>query len=92
MEIRRGAYGPPQAGKLSNDLLVKRLEVHGYIQAKTTPGLLTHQTQHIRFCLVVDNFGVEYVGEHNARYLINTLKQCYNIEEDWEVKVFLILI
>ena len=82
-------YGLPQAGKLSNDLLATRLEATGYVQAKTTPGLWSHKTRPIRFCLVVDDFGVEYVGEENAKHLINTLKQYYNIEEDWEGTSFL---
>ena len=55
VEIRRGAYGLPQAGKLSNDLLATRLESAGYVQAKTTPGLWSHKTRPIRFCLIVDD-------------------------------------
>lgn len=38
VEIRKRAYGLPQARKLSNKLLMKRLEAHGYLQAKTMPG------------------------------------------------------
>ena len=89
MEIRRRAYGLPQARKLSNNLLATRLEAAGYIHAKTTLGFWSHKTRLIRFCLVVDNFGIEYVGEENTRHLINTLKQYYNIEDNWDSNSFL---
>ena len=84
-----GVYGLPQAGKLFNDLLTTRLEAAGYIQAQNTPGLWSHKTRPIRFCLVVDNFGVEYVRDKNAIHLIDTLKQYYNIEEEWDGTNFL---
>jgi hypothetical protein len=34
--------------------------------------------------LVVDDFGVKYVGEEHAHHLINTLKEHYAIDVDWE--------
>ena len=42
MRIIRGIYGLPQSGKLANDLLKKRLEIHGYHEVKHTPGLFKH--------------------------------------------------
>jgi hypothetical protein len=39
-----------------------RLEAEGYYEAATTPGLWRHKWQPIQFCLIVDDFGVEYVG------------------------------
>lgn len=44
VEIRKGMYGLPQAGKLANDELVLHLKEHGYKQSKFTPGLFTHRT------------------------------------------------
>jgi hypothetical protein len=38
-EIRRGMYGLPQAGIIANQLLKKRLAVHGYYELPHTPGL-----------------------------------------------------
>ena len=35
------------------------------------------------FTLVVDDFGVEHVGEKHAKHLIATLKENYNVAEDW---------
>ena len=38
VEIRRGMYGLPQAGKLAHKLLEKRLNKAGYKQSGLTPG------------------------------------------------------
>ena len=64
-KIRKGVYGLPQAGIIAQDLLAKQLQEHGYSQSKTTPGLWKHEWRPIIFSLVVNNFGVKYVGvEH----------------------------
>ncbi len=60
-EIRQGCYGLPQAGILANTQLCGRLEAEGYHKAITTLGLWCHQWQQTQFCLMVNNFGVEYV-------------------------------
>ena len=82
MEIRRGIYGLPQAGILANKLLKERLLRHGYVETKT-PGLFTHIWRAIKFTLIVDDFGVEYVGEEHAQHLISSLQKYYPIDIDW---------
>jgi hypothetical protein len=62
-EVTRGMYGLPQAGMLAQDQLSKRLNKAGYHQSEMTPGYWKHQWQPISFALVVDDFGVKYVGE-----------------------------
>ena len=65
-----GMYGLPQAGIIAQELLAKRLKEHGYSQSKTTPSLWKHELRPITFSLVVDNFGVKYVGEEeHAQHL-----------------------
>jgi hypothetical protein len=63
IEVQKGMYGLPQAGILANKLLARRLAIHGYHQTKFTPGLWRHITRPIQFTLVVDDFGVKYVGK-----------------------------
>ena len=41
--ICKGVYELPQAGKLANDLLRKRLDKTRYYEAATTPGLWLHK-------------------------------------------------
>jgi hypothetical protein len=55
-------YGLPQAGIIAEELLEKRLLKAGYKQCKVSPGYWTHVWQPISFALVVDDFGVEYIG------------------------------
>ena len=62
-EILRICYGLPQSGRLSNDLLRTRLEKAGYYEAATTPGLWSHKWRPFQFGLLVENFGIEYVGK-----------------------------
>ena len=61
-EIIRGCYGLKQSGKFANDLLRTRLEKSNYYEAATTPGLWKQKWRPIQFVLIVDDFGVEYVG------------------------------
>jgi Reverse transcriptase (RNA-dependent DNA polymerase) len=89
VEISKGMYGLPQAGKLANDALILHLRAQGYHQCPQTPGLFTHQSRPISFCLVVDDFGVKYVGKEHAQHLINTLNQHYTITEDWTGDTYL---
>ena len=84
LEIRKGMYGLPQAGLLAQQLLEERLAKHGYMQGKLIPGFWTHKWQSIQFTLVVDDFGVKYEGKEHAEHLMNTLKENYEISEDWE--------
>ena len=64
--IKRGMYGLPQSRILAQELLEQRLEKHGYKQSQFTPSLWTHEWRPIRFSLVVDDFGVKYVGKEHV--------------------------
>ncbi len=79
-EICRGCYGLAQAGILANNLLRKRLEEEGYYEAHSTPGLWKHKWHPIQFCLIVDDFGVEYVGIEHFNHLSMLLKKYHQIQ------------
>jgi hypothetical protein len=81
-EIQKGMYGLPQAGIIAQQLLKQSLEKHGYHQSTTTPSLWTHNTCPISFTLVVDNFGVKYVGEENAQHLLDRGQKYYKCSHD----------
>ncbi|KAL7483088.1 hypothetical protein ACHAW6_013638 [Cyclotella cf. meneghiniana] len=83
MEIRRAMYGLPQAGILANKLLKQRLAKYGYYEVAHTPGLWKHLSRPISFTLVVDDFGIKYVGKEHADHLLNALKQHYTLDIDW---------
>jgi hypothetical protein len=79
-------YGLPQARIIAQQLLEKQLQKHGYRQSATAPGLWKHDTEPISFTLVVNNFGVKYVGKENAQHLLDTVRQFYNCLCNWEDK------
>eukprot|EP00804_Cyclotella_cryptica_P013531 CCRYP_017239-RA/>CCRYP_017239-RA protein AED:0.45 eAED:0.45 QI:0/0/0/1/1/1/2/0/507 len=83
MEICRAMYGLPQAGILANKLLSQRLAKHGYYKVVHTPGLWKHTTRPISFTLIVDDFGIKYVGKEHAEHLLNALQQHYTLDIDW---------
>ena len=44
VEIQKGMYGLPQAGKIANNQLIKLLKPHGFEECPITPGLWRHKT------------------------------------------------
>jgi hypothetical protein len=83
IEVQKGMYGLPQAGILANQLIARGLAIHGYHQTKFTPGLWQHATRPIQLTLVVDDFGVQYVGKEHAQHLIDALETDYTVSKDW---------
>jgi hypothetical protein len=88
MEIQKAIYGLPQAGILANKLLKKWLKLHGYYKVPHTPGLWRHILRPIQFTLVVDNFGIKYVGRQYIEHLLWAIKTHYKVSEDWEGKLY----
>jgi hypothetical protein len=83
IEIQKGMYGLPQAGILANELLQRNLVKDGYRPTTHTHGLWTHDTHPISLSLVVDDFGVKYVGREHAEHLMTCIRKKYNISSDW---------
>jgi hypothetical protein len=83
IEIQKGMYGLPQSGILANELLQRNLANDGYRPTTHTHGLWTHDTRPISFSLVVDDFGVKYVGREHAEHLMACINKNYNISSDW---------
>ncbi len=83
IEVTKGMYGLPQAGLLRNELLEQRLNKHGYFQSKLVPGLWKHITRPISFTLVVDDFGVKYVGKEHIDHLMTILREHYQVKASW---------
>ena len=88
-EIRKTMYGHSASGRLANDKLVQVLKNNDFEQSELIPGLFKHQTRPLAFSLIVDDFGVKYVGKDNAEYLIKTLEDNgYTITVDWTGSIF----
>jgi len=81
-EIQKGMYGLPQASIIAQELLVERLEKHGYSQSAIIPGLWKHATKPVCFTLIADDFAVKYTREQDVNHLISALKVNYEIMID----------
>ena len=82
VEVHKGIYGLPQAGLLALELLANMLVTHGYTQSTLTPDLWTDKTRPIQFCLMVDYFGVKYVGKQHANHLKSIVEQHWELSSD----------
>ena len=81
MEIQKGMYGLPQAGKIADDKLKLNLSKFGYEPASITLGLWRQQTRPLQFSLLVDDFGIKYERQEDIKNLLYALKTIYNISE-----------
>jgi hypothetical protein len=75
IEIQKVIYGLPRAGILANELLQRNLAKDGYRPTPHTHGLWTHDTRPISFSLVVDDFGVKYVGREHDEHLMACIRK-----------------
>eukprot|EP00804_Cyclotella_cryptica_P024847 CCRYP_020549-RB/>CCRYP_020549-RB protein AED:0.47 eAED:0.47 QI:0/0/0/1/0/0/2/0/178 len=76
-------HGLPQAGLLANELLEKWLDVHRYHQSKLVPGLWNHDWRPIQFTVVVDDFGIKYIGKEHPQYLLSALQEHFRLDWDY---------
>jgi hypothetical protein len=82
LQIHKGCYGLPLAGILANDLLRFCHEAQGFYEAASTPRRLRHKWRPIQFCLIVDNFGIKYVGLEHFNYFLGILKKFHGIQNN----------
>ena len=81
--------GLPQSRLLANELIQKRLNKKGYRQSKFVPGVWKHDWRPVQFTLIVDNFGIKYVGEEHALHLKQRLENDYSEITEWEGKWYI---
>ena len=75
LETRRSNYVFPQAGMPAKIYLKETLAPHGYYGVPHTSGIWKYISRPVQFSLVVNNFGVKYVGQEHVNHLICTLKR-----------------
>ena len=88
LEIRKGMPGLKQSGRIANDRLKIHFSKFGYSPVAQTPSIWKHATKDICFSLMVDDFGVKYVGKDTSDHLIQTLKNLYTISIDWNGSIY----
>ena len=82
VDVWKGVYGLPQAGLLAQQLVEDRLNDKRYKQSPIIPGLWVHEWRPIQFTVVVDDFGMKYVGEEHTQHLVSVLNDHYDITTD----------
>jgi hypothetical protein len=87
--ISRGMYGLPQAGILAYNQLMTHLAQYGYAPCTHTPGLWTHETRNVTFCLVVDDFCIKYTNRCDDEHHLTALQALYVVTTDWTGSLYL---
>ena len=83
--------GLKQAGRIANDCLISHLAKFGYAPIPCTTSSWNKSTLDISFALVVNDFGIKYVGKQSADHLIQNLQKLYTISIDWSANLFFVL-
>ena len=83
MEIRKGISGLNQDGRLASDRLTKNLARNGYAPVPHTPSLWRHHTSDLVFSLIVNDFGIKYTRKAGTNHQLKSLREDYEITEDW---------
>eukprot|EP00804_Cyclotella_cryptica_P021956 CCRYP_000903-RA/>CCRYP_000903-RA protein AED:0.16 eAED:0.16 QI:0/0/0/1/1/1/4/0/960 len=91
LDLLAGRMGPSMSScnsacKVSHrqGYLPMNLNAHGYHQSKLVPGLWKHIWRPIQFTLVVDDFGIKYVGDEHPQHLLKVLQEHYTVTTDWK--------
>ena len=88
-EIHSAMYRLPNAGGLANLRLRKKFKPEGFCEVAHTPGLQKRRCHSIQFFLIVDDFGVKYIGKEHMDYLITSLQKDYSrVTVDWKGELY----
>ena len=84
MDIWKGMPGQ----KIANDRFKIHLAKFGYAAVAHTPSLWKNACKKITLALVVDNFGVKYVGNQHVKHLIQVLQKLLTLSIYWTCTLF----
>ena len=87
-KIKHGMYGLKQAACLAYDSLKQHLSSYGYHPDKYAQNIWSHESRKTKFCLCIDDFGVQYFSKDDTQHQINALQNKYVITTDYLGKHF----
>ena len=74
---------------MANLQLREKLKPACFYEVAHMPGLWKYKRRSIQFFLIVDDFGVNYVGKEHMDYLITSLRKDYSrITVDWKGELY----
>ena len=80
--------GLKQAVRIANNRLKAHLNKFGFAPVPRTPAMWKNNTKPIFFSLVVEDFGLKYIGKENDYHLIQAVQKLYTISVDWTFSLF----
>lgn len=78
----------PNQASLPKSSSKNHLHEASYYHLNKTSGLWQHKWCPIMFTLIVDNFGIEYVGIQRTQYLQDNIKSHYDIVKNWKGNLY----
>ena len=91
-KIKRGMYGLKQVARLAYDGLKEHLIKHGYHPDEYATNIWYHESRPTKFCLCINNFGVQYFNKEDTLHLIKALELKYIVTTDYSGNIFMVLI
>ena len=79
MTINNGMYSHEKDDILAYGQFIQNFALNIYYHVPQTIRLWTHTTRKTRFCLSIDDFGIQYQNQDGALYLIISLQHHYEI-------------
>ena len=79
MEICKGMPALKQAGKITQERLIKHLAPYSYKPVCHTPSLWRHRSRPVTFALVIDNFGIKFKDKEHFKHLTVVLGDRYDV-------------
>ena len=84
-------YRLPQKGLMAKDILEKGLNKRDYQQIKLVPSICKHDWSTVQFTLVVDDFGVNYVGKEHALHRKHIIEENYTVTSEWDGRRYIVI-
>ena len=83
LKIVKGMYGLPQAGKIANELLIKRMRTAGYHPCQFTQRLWRHVWRPVTFTFGSRQFWNQVQGRRTGNPFEKTLEKWCDVTVDW---------
>ena len=84
VKIAKGMHDLPQAGKITNNLLQKRLKMAGCRPAQFAKGFWMHVWCPVTFAPLVDHFGIKIKGEQHASHSKKSPERHFDVTLCWK--------
>ena len=89
IKICKGMYGLKKSWGIKKQKLVKHLKIYSHRPVTFTPDLWNHEDKDTVVSLVINDFAINYTLELNTLYLLQAIKDKYEIYMNWKAQLYI---